>query len=81
MTGNKIEDKGESSAMQQINSALEKLDMGMQYGSIWYSLYSKCNNYGNKPKLKYENEPTVHLGYMLKENQCILKLGVSPCVI
>ena len=32
MTGNKIEDKGEKffPAMQQINSALEKLDMGMQ---------------------------------------------------
>ena len=32
MTANKIEDKGEKffPAMQQINSALEKLDMGMQ---------------------------------------------------
>ena len=84
MTGNKIEDKGEKffPAVQQINSALEKLDMGMQsvlaFGTV---LTQNTIIKGINPNWYIENEPTVHPGYMLKENQCILKLGVSPCVI
>lgn len=84
MTGNKIEDKGEKffPAMQQINSALEKLDMGMQSMLAFGTVFAQnAIIKGINPNWNIENEPTVHPGYMLKENQCILKLGVSPCVI
>lgn len=67
--------------MQQINSALEKLVTGMQSVLAFGTVLTQNVIKGINPNWYIENEPTVHQGYMLKENGCILKLGVSPCVI
>ena len=67
--------------MQQINSALEKLVTGMQSVLAFGTVLTQNVIKGINPNWYIENEPTVHQGYMLKENECILKLGVSPCVI
>ncbi|XP_042811284.1 leucine-rich repeat-containing protein 34 isoform X2 [Panthera leo] len=86
MTGNKIENKGGMffAAMLQINSSLEKLDLGdcdlgMQ-GVIAFATVLTQNQTIkginlNRPILYGEQEePTVHLGHMLKENHCLVAL-------
>ena len=67
--------------MQQINSALEKLVTGMQSVLAFGTVLTQNIIKGINPNWYIENEPTVHQGYMLKENEGILKLAVSPCVI
>ncbi|XP_018878409.2 leucine-rich repeat-containing protein 34 isoform X2 [Gorilla gorilla gorilla] len=86
MTGNKIENKGGMffAAMLQINSSLEKLDLGdcdlgMQSVIAFATVLTqnqaiKAINL-NRPILYGEQEEsTVHVGRMLKENHCLVAL-------
>ncbi|XP_011510744.1 leucine-rich repeat-containing protein 34 isoform X1 [Homo sapiens] len=86
MTGNKIENKGGMffAAMLQINSSLEKLDLGdcdlgMQSVIAFATVLTqnqaiKAINL-NRPILYSEQEEsTVHVGRMLKENHCLVAL-------
>ncbi|XP_060154413.1 leucine-rich repeat-containing protein 34 isoform X2 [Globicephala melas] len=86
MTGNKIENKGGMffAAMLQINSSLEKLDLGdcdlgMQSVIAFATVLTQNQTIKglnlNRPVLYGEQEEsTVHLGHMLKENQCLVEL-------
>ncbi|KAI4548105.1 hypothetical protein MG293_000435 [Ovis ammon polii] len=86
MTGNKIENKGGMffAAMLQINSSLEKLDLGdcdlgMQSVIAFATVLTQNRTIKglnlNRPILYGEQEEsTVHLGHMLKENQCLVEL-------
>ncbi|XP_042854498.1 leucine-rich repeat-containing protein 34 isoform X2 [Panthera tigris] len=86
MTGNKIENKGGMffAAMLQINSSLEKLDLGdcdlgMQSVIAFATVLTQNQTIKginlNRPILYGEQEePTVHLGHMLKENHCLVAL-------
>ncbi|KAM6223900.1 leucine-rich repeat-containing protein 34 [Rhynchocyon petersi] len=86
MTGNKIENKGGMffAAMLQINSSLEKLDLGdcdlgMQ-GVIAFATVLTQNQAIkginlNRPILYGEQEEsTVHMGHMLKQNNFLVEL-------
>ncbi|XP_027438636.2 leucine-rich repeat-containing protein 34 isoform X5 [Zalophus californianus] len=86
MTGNKIENKGGMffAAMLQINSSLEKLDLGdcdlgMQSVIALATVLTQNQTIKginlNRPILYGEQEEsTVHLGHMLKENHCLVEL-------
>nr|KAF6475072.1 leucine rich repeat containing 34 [Rousettus aegyptiacus] len=86
MTGNKIENKGGMffATMLQINSSLEKLDLGdcdlgMQSVIAFATVLTQNQTIKginlNRPILYgKEEESTVHLGHMLKENQCLVEL-------
>ncbi|KAI5132157.1 leucine-rich repeat-containing protein 34 isoform X1 [Manis pentadactyla] len=86
MTGNKIENKGGMffAAMLQINSSLEKLDLGdcdlgMQSVIAFATVLTQNQTVKginlNRPILYGEQEEaTVHLGHMLKENHCLIQL-------
>ncbi|XP_048961773.1 leucine-rich repeat-containing protein 34 isoform X1 [Canis lupus dingo] len=86
MTGNKIENKGGMffAAMLQINSSLEKLDLGdcdlgMQSVIAFATVLTQNQTIKginlNRPILYGEQEEsTVHLGHMLKENHCLVEL-------
>ncbi|XP_043329717.1 leucine-rich repeat-containing protein 34 isoform X3 [Cervus elaphus] len=86
MTGNKIENKGGMffAAMLQINSSLEKLDLGdcdlgMQSVIAFATVLTQNQTIKglnlNRPILYGEQEEsTVHLSHMLKENQCLIEL-------
>uniref|UniRef100_A0A3Q2HRT1 Leucine rich repeat containing 34 n=1 Tax=Equus caballus TaxID=9796 RepID=A0A3Q2HRT1_HORSE len=86
MTGNKIENKGGMcfAAMLQINSSLEKLDLGdcdlgMQSVIAFATVLTQNQTIKginlNRPLLYGEQEEsTVHLGHMLKENHCLVEL-------
>ncbi|XP_044107692.1 leucine-rich repeat-containing protein 34 isoform X3 [Neovison vison] len=88
MTGNKIENKGGMffAAMLQINSSLEKLDLGdcdlgMQSVIAFATVLTQNRTIKginlNRPILYGEQEEsTVHLGHMLKENHCLVELHV-----
>ncbi|XP_047586022.1 leucine-rich repeat-containing protein 34 isoform X2 [Lutra lutra] len=88
MTGNKIENKGGMffAAMLQINSSLEKLDLGdcdlgMQSVIAFATVLTQNQTIKginlNRPILYGEQEEsTVHLGHMLKENHCVVELQV-----
>ncbi|XP_004756593.2 leucine-rich repeat-containing protein 34 isoform X2 [Mustela putorius furo] len=88
MTGNKIENKGGMffAAMLQINSSLEKLDLGdcdlgMQSVIAFATVLTQNQTIKginlNRPILYGEQEEsTVHLGHMLKENHCLVELHV-----
>ncbi|XP_054432926.1 leucine-rich repeat-containing protein 34 isoform X2 [Pteronotus mesoamericanus] len=89
MTGNKVEDKGGMffAAMLQINSSLEKLDLGdcdleMQSVIAFATVLTQNQTIKginlNRPILYGEQEEsTVHLGHMLKENHCLVELYMS----
>nr|XP_013000960.1 leucine-rich repeat-containing protein 34 [Cavia porcellus] len=96
MTGNKIENKGGMvfAAMLQINSSLEKLDvgdcdLGMQSVIAFATVLTQNRAIRgitlNRPILYGEQEEsTVHLGHMLKENHCLVELhlckhGIKNC--
>ncbi|XP_040126001.1 leucine-rich repeat-containing protein 34 isoform X2 [Ictidomys tridecemlineatus] len=96
MTGNKIENKGGMffASMLQINSSLEKLDLGdcdlgMQNVIAFATVLSQNQAIKginlNRPILYGEQEEsTVHLGHMLKENQWLVELhickhGIKNC--
>ncbi|KAM9088119.1 leucine-rich repeat-containing protein 34 isoform 4-T4 [Megaptera novaeangliae] len=86
MTGNKIENKGGMffAAMLQVNSSLEKLDvgdcdLGMQSVIAFATVLTQNQTIKglnlNRPILYGEQEEsTVHLGHMLKGNQCLVEL-------
>uniref|UniRef100_A0A2K6UFM2 Leucine rich repeat containing 34 n=1 Tax=Saimiri boliviensis boliviensis TaxID=39432 RepID=A0A2K6UFM2_SAIBB len=86
MTGNKIENTGGMffAAMLQINSSLEKLDLGdcdLGMQSVIAIATVLTRNQAikainlNRPILYGEQEEsTVHVGRMLKENHCLLAL-------
>ncbi|XP_006150330.1 leucine-rich repeat-containing protein 34 isoform X2 [Tupaia chinensis] len=88
MTGNKIENKGGMffAAMLQINSTLEKLDLGdcdlgMQSVIAFATVLTQNQAIKginlNRPILYGEQEEsTVHIGHMLKENHCLVELHV-----
>ncbi|XP_066890088.1 leucine-rich repeat-containing protein 34 isoform X4 [Kogia breviceps] len=88
MTGNKIENEGGMffAAMLQINSSLEKLDLGdcdlgMQSVIAFATVLTQNQTIKglnlNRPILYGEQEEsTVHLGHMLKENKCLVELHV-----
>uniref|UniRef100_A0A2K6EXL4 Leucine rich repeat containing 34 n=1 Tax=Propithecus coquereli TaxID=379532 RepID=A0A2K6EXL4_PROCO len=88
MTGNKIENKGGMffAAMLQINSSLQKLDLGdcdlgMQSVIAFATVLTQNQAIKginlNRPILYGEQEEsTVHLGHMLKENHCLVELHV-----
>nr|XP_020737769.1 leucine-rich repeat-containing protein 34 isoform X10 [Odocoileus virginianus texanus] len=88
MTGNKIENKGGMffAAMLQINSSLEKLDLGdcdlgMQSVIAFATVLTQNQTIKglnlNRPILYGEQEEsTVHLSHMLKENQCLIELHI-----
>ncbi|XP_066097989.1 leucine-rich repeat-containing protein 34 [Saccopteryx bilineata] len=89
MTGNKIENKGGMcfAVMLQINSSLEKLDLGdcdlgMQSVIAFATVLTQNQSIKaitlNRPILYSEQEEsTVHLGHMLKENHYLVELHVS----
>ncbi|XP_047642119.1 leucine-rich repeat-containing protein 34 isoform X3 [Phacochoerus africanus] len=89
MTGNKIENKGGMffATMLQINSSLEKLDLGdcdlgMQSVIAFATVLTQNQTIKglniNRPILYGEQEEsTVHLAHMLKENQCLVELHLS----
>nr|KAF6478040.1 leucine rich repeat containing 34 [Molossus molossus] len=89
MTGNKIENKGGMffAAMLQINSTLEKLDLGdcdlgMQSVIAFATVLTQNQTIKgitlNRPILYGEqDESTVHLGHMLKENHWLAELHMS----
>ncbi|XP_045395580.1 leucine-rich repeat-containing protein 34 isoform X1 [Lemur catta] len=96
MTGNKIENKGGMffASMLQINSSLQKLDLsdcdlGMQsliaFATVLTQNQAIKGIHLNRPILYGEQEEsTVHLGYMLKENHCLVELhmckhGIKNC--
>ncbi|XP_008828370.1 leucine-rich repeat-containing protein 34 isoform X2 [Nannospalax galili] len=86
MTGNKIENKGGMffASMLQINSSLEKLDLGdcdlgMQSVIAFATVLTQNQAIKginlNRPILYgEEEESTVHIGHMLKENHVLLEL-------
>ncbi|KAM5291825.1 leucine-rich repeat-containing protein 34 [Ctenodactylus gundi] len=86
MTGNKIENKGGMffAAMLQINSSLEKLDLGdcdlgMQSVIAFATVLTQNQAIKginlNRPLLYGDQEEsTVHVGHMLKENHCLVEL-------
>uniref|UniRef100_G3T5X7 Leucine rich repeat containing 34 n=1 Tax=Loxodonta africana TaxID=9785 RepID=G3T5X7_LOXAF len=86
MTGNKIENKGGMffAAMLQVNSSLEKLDLGdcdlgMQSVIAFATVLTQNQAIKginlNRPILYGEQEEsTVHIGHMLKENHCLVEL-------
>ncbi|XP_006861919.1 PREDICTED: leucine-rich repeat-containing protein 34 [Chrysochloris asiatica] len=86
MTGNKIENKGGMffAAMLQINSSLEKLDLGdcdlgMQSVIAFATVLTQNQAIKginlNRPILYGEQEEsTVHISHMLKENHCLVEL-------
>ncbi|KAB0356884.1 hypothetical protein FD754_001040 [Muntiacus muntjak] len=86
MTGNKIENKGGMffAAMLQINSSLEKLDLGdcdlgmqsvIAFATVLTQNQAVKGLNLNRPILYGEQEEsTVHLSHMLKENQCLIEL-------
>ncbi|XP_037697049.1 leucine-rich repeat-containing protein 34 isoform X2 [Choloepus didactylus] len=88
MTGNKIENKGGMffAAMLQVNSSLEKLDLGdcdlgMQSVIAFATVLTQNKAIRginlNRPILYGEQEEsTVHIGHMLKENHCLVELHV-----
>uniref|UniRef100_A0A8D0ZDM2 Leucine rich repeat containing 34 n=1 Tax=Sus scrofa TaxID=9823 RepID=A0A8D0ZDM2_PIG len=89
MTGNKIKNKGGMffATMLQINSSLEKLDLGdcdlgMQSVIAFATVLTQNQTIKglniNRPILYGEQEEsTVHLAHMLKENQCLVELHLS----
>ncbi|XP_016058498.1 PREDICTED: leucine-rich repeat-containing protein 34 [Miniopterus natalensis] len=89
MTGNKVENKGGMlfAALLQINSSLEKLDLGdcdlgMQSVIAFATVLTQNQTIKginlNRPILYGEQEEsTVHLGHMLKENCCLVELHMS----
>ncbi|XP_045053729.2 leucine-rich repeat-containing protein 34 isoform X3 [Desmodus rotundus] len=89
MTGNKVENEGGMffAAMLQINSSLEKLDLGdcdlgMQSVIAFATALTQNQTIKginlNRPILYGEQEEsTVHLGHMLKENHRLVELYVS----
>ncbi|XP_059542975.1 leucine-rich repeat-containing protein 34 isoform X2 [Myotis daubentonii] len=89
MTGNKVENKGGMcfAAMLQINSSLEKLDLGdtdlgMQSVIAFATVLTQNQTIKainlNRPILYGEQEEsTVHLGHMLKENHSLITLHMS----
>ncbi|XP_036902467.1 leucine-rich repeat-containing protein 34 isoform X2 [Sturnira hondurensis] len=89
MTGNKVENEGGMffAAMLQINSSLEKLDLGdcdlgMQSVIAFSTALTQNQTIKginlNRPILYGEQEEsTVHLGHMLKENHCLVELYMS----
>ncbi|XP_077017102.1 leucine-rich repeat-containing protein 34 isoform X2 [Tamandua tetradactyla] len=89
MTGNKIENKGGMffAAMLQVNSSLEKLDLGdcdlgMQSVIAFATVLTQNQAIRginlNRPILYGEQEEsTIHIGHMLKENHCLVELHVS----
>ncbi|XP_046278924.1 leucine-rich repeat-containing protein 34 [Marmota monax] len=96
MTGNKIENKGGMffASMLQINSSLEKLDLGdcdlgMQNVIAFATVLTQNQAIKginlNRPILYGEQEEsTVHLGHMLKENHWLVELhickhGIKNC--
>ncbi|XP_004447984.1 leucine-rich repeat-containing protein 34 [Dasypus novemcinctus] len=88
MTGNKIENNGGMffAAMLQVNSSLEKLDLGdcdlgMQSVIAFATVLTQNQAIRginlNRPILYGEQEEsTVHIGHMLKENHCLTELHV-----
>uniref|UniRef100_A0A8C5NV01 Leucine rich repeat containing 34 n=1 Tax=Jaculus jaculus TaxID=51337 RepID=A0A8C5NV01_JACJA len=86
MTGNKIENKGGMffAAMLQINSSLEKLDLGdcdlgMQSVIAFATVLTQNTAIKginlNRPIMYGEQEEsTVHIGHMLKENHFLIEL-------
>ncbi|XP_020141838.2 leucine-rich repeat-containing protein 34 isoform X2 [Microcebus murinus] len=88
MTGNKIENKGGMffAAMLQINSSLQKLDLGdcdlgMQSVIAFATVLTQNQEIKginlNRPLLYGEQEEsTVHLGHMLRENHYLIELHV-----
>ncbi|KAM4889065.1 leucine-rich repeat-containing protein 34 isoform 1-T1 [Thomomys bottae] len=86
MTGNKIENKGGMcfATMLQINSSLEKLDvgdcdLGMQSVIAFATVLTQNQAIKginlNRPIIYSEQEEsTVHIGHMLKENHCLMEL-------
>ncbi|KAM5276935.1 leucine-rich repeat-containing protein 34 isoform 4-T4 [Hipposideros larvatus] len=89
MTGNKIENEGGMlfAAMLQINSSLEKLDLGdcdlgMQSVIAFATVLTQNQKIKginlNRPILYGEQEEsTVHLSHMLKENHCLVELHMN----
>ncbi|XP_070262942.1 leucine-rich repeat-containing protein 34 isoform X3 [Myotis yumanensis] len=89
MTGNKVENKGGMcfAAMLQMNSSLEKLDLGdtdlgMQSVIAFATVLTQNQTIKainlNRPILYGEQEEsTVHLGHMLKENHSLITLHMS----
>ncbi|XP_035873554.1 leucine-rich repeat-containing protein 34 isoform X7 [Phyllostomus discolor] len=89
MTGNKVENEGGMffAAMLQINSSLEKLDLGdcdlgMQSVIAFSTALTQNQTIKginlNRPLLYGEQEEsTVHLGQMLKENHWLVELYMS----
>ncbi|XP_055966682.1 leucine-rich repeat-containing protein 34 [Sorex fumeus] len=86
MTGNKIENKGGMffASMLQMNSSLEMLDLGdcdlgMQSLIAFATVLTQNKTLKginlNRPILYgQQEESTVHLSYMLKENHCLIEL-------
>ncbi|XP_006890448.1 PREDICTED: leucine-rich repeat-containing protein 34 [Elephantulus edwardii] len=86
MSGNKIENKGGMffAAMLQINSSLEKLDLGdcdlgMQSVIAFATVLTQNQAIKginlNRPILYGEQEEsTVHMGQMLRQNNCLIEL-------
>ncbi|XP_053456160.1 leucine-rich repeat-containing protein 34 isoform X1 [Nycticebus coucang] len=86
MTGNKIENKGGMcfAAMLQINSSLQKLDLGdcdlgmqsvIAFATVLTQNQAIKGMNLNRPILYGEQEEsTVHLGHMLKENHFLVEL-------
>ncbi|XP_042534785.1 leucine-rich repeat-containing protein 34 [Dipodomys spectabilis] len=86
MTGNKIENKGGMcfATMLQINSSLEKLDLGdcdlgMQTVIAFATVLTqnqaiKGINLNRPIMYSEQDESTVHVGNMLKENHCLIEL-------
>ncbi|XP_054981523.1 leucine-rich repeat-containing protein 34 [Sorex araneus] len=88
MTGNKIENKGGMffASMLQMNSSLEKLDLGdcdlgMQSLIAFATVLTQNQTLKginlNRPILYgQQEESTVHLSHMLKENHCLIELHI-----
>ncbi|XP_048203112.1 leucine-rich repeat-containing protein 34 isoform X2 [Perognathus longimembris pacificus] len=86
MTGNKIENKGGMffATMLQINSSLEKLDLGdcdlgmqsvIAFATVLIQNQTIKGINLNRPIMSSEQEEsTVHVGHMLKENNCLIEL-------
>ncbi|CAH6789223.1 leucine-rich repeat-containing protein 34 [Phodopus roborovskii] len=86
MTGNKIENTGGMffATMLQMNSSLEKLDLGdcdlglqsvIAFSTVLTQNQAIKGINLNRPILYGEQEEsTVHMGHMLKENHCLVEL-------
>ncbi|XP_038273383.1 leucine-rich repeat-containing protein 34 isoform X3 [Dermochelys coriacea] len=86
MTGNKIENKGGMyfASMLQINSTLEKLDLGdCDLGSqsliaiatvMSHNKAMKALNLNRPILYSQEEETTVHIALMMKNNSCLMEL-------